>query len=546
MRRPSILFLLIVLFVIGVLCGRAIRIRGTLLSGHAPQTANGGNAGLKLPASSDGALSPGEPIARLKRLASITNEFNRTRAVSEIADGLDEAQIREALAELERTHVREREQIISRLLHRWAKLNPRAAIDYVMSIKPANERGIALEAAIQGWTEVDLAAARDWTLALREPLRQRALRGLIVGLAENDPKEAIAMISQVHREWYGSLAETIFDQWTARDPREAAAQAARLSKGDFQSEALNIVAERWASMDVNGAREWAEQLWEQKISRLGFEIGTGLTIPARHDAITTVLQAWLEQDPGSAIQWIQQLPDDNKRVDFMATLFSVEGDRDPEQAARLITENLPPGDLRNKLLKDLSFRWSLSDTTGMFAGIARINDPEVQKLLLPEMVQSMLPEDAKAAIALAQSVGGPKKERTISSALAGWSMADSVAAAAWVAQQPANARYYFSIASQWVRRDAEAATAWVGQLPAGAAKDRFLSQVAVNMRMDYMEPSLATRWVEQISDAKLREEAYINIAKTWLSRETESARAWIETAPLSQPLKDELLKPHAE
>jgi hypothetical protein len=271
----------IALFAIGVLCGRTLRARAKSFADRAAQASSVENAG-KTPAPSANSLLAGEPIARLKRLATITNEFNRARAVSEIADGLDETQIREALAELEHTHVREREEIIRCLLHRWAKLNPRAAIDYVMSIKRANERGIALEAAIQGWTEVDLAAAREWTLALSEPLRQKALRGLIVGLAETDPEQAIAMISHVRQQWSDPLVEAIFDQWTARDPREAAAHAARLPKGDFQSEALNIVAERWASMDVNSAREWAEQMWEQNISRLSFETGTRFNIPAGH------------------------------------------------------------------------------------------------------------------------------------------------------------------------------------------------------------------------------------------------------------------------
>src|SRR4029434_903343 len=104
-------------------------------------------------------VRPDESVRRVQQIAAQANGNKRARAVAGVAEGLEESQIRAALAELERTHLREREEITLLLITRWGRLNPRAAVDYAKSIKIARNRELAIRAALKGWAETAIAAA---------------------------------------------------------------------------------------------------------------------------------------------------------------------------------------------------------------------------------------------------------------------------------------------------------------------------------------------------------------------------------------------------
>jgi hypothetical protein len=77
----------------------------------------------------------------------------------------------------------------------------------------------------------------------------------------------------------------------------------------------------------------------------------------------------------------------------------------------------------------------------------------------------------------------------------------------------------------------------VNKLPPGKTKDQ-----SIQLAVTQIEPALAAQWVQVISDPAIRQEASVQLAKSWLKRDTDAARAWIETSPLNQQSKDELLK----
>jgi hypothetical protein len=544
MKRTAILASALALFAVGVPFGWGLRNWSQFARNPAPESLTPGiSPPAPSPETASKALPRDEPVNRLRQIAAQSNSSKRARAVAIIAEGLDETQIRAVLAELANMHLPERDEIASLLIERWAKLNPMAAIDFAKGIKISRERNSALRAAVKGWAEVDLSAAKEWAVALQGPMKDGALRGLITAMVESDPKGACALVQKLDQEVDGELAEELFDQWTERDPSEAAAHVSQLPKGIFQDQAIQVVAERWASNDLTGALAWAETMWDQKLSR-----ASGNRIPAGHDAISSVLQAWLRQNADAAIQWIEQQSDEKKRSGVLTALIALEGDRDPEQAAHLITDKLQPGDLQDKALKDLAYRWSFCDTKGALAWVEQLADPRLQQLLLPGIAFAFdfSPEGAQEAITLAEKVGGPHSETTIKRALGGWVGQDPAAAAAWVEKRAPNKDYYYGIAYSWVKKEPKGATEWVGNLPQSPAREAFLQDIAAMMKYNYIEPLVATQWVAGITDASKREEAYANIAKTWLPRDAEAARAWLHDAPINQKLKDELLKSDAK
>src|SRR5207302_2175117 len=99
---------------------------------------------------------------RLHEALNAATDRKRRRALDGIAEDLDPAQIRDALAEVGKLHIRERNSVIGQLLARWAEIDPLAAMDYANGLSKANERNQAVAAAIGGWAEKDPRAAEEW------------------------------------------------------------------------------------------------------------------------------------------------------------------------------------------------------------------------------------------------------------------------------------------------------------------------------------------------------------------------------------------------
>jgi hypothetical protein len=541
MRRLPILALVIALFAIGMAAGWALRTGTPFADQRADQntstepvrSVNAGEPGKTVP--------PVESTDRLRQIYSTGNGITRARLIAEIADDLNAAQVHAALAEMEKRHFPEKRELRVQLISRLAKLDPQAAIEYAKSITVFVERDEALRAAVKGWMEVEPVRASDWVLALKPPLKECALCGLIGAMAETDPKAAFTLIQKVRQGPDDALAEELFDQWTERDPAEAGAYAAKLPKGLLREQAMDVVASRWASRDLTGALAWAETMWDEKISRI-----EGRTYPSGRDAMTSVLQVWLRQDEDAAIRWIQQQPDEKKRDGIMATLIAAESDLDPEKTAGFIITKLEPGALQDKTLGQLMLGWAQDDRKSALAWLERQTDPRVQQSSLSSLAWSISAEEAPAIISLAEKLGGAEKETTIRKALDAWARGEPNAAAAWVDKQSPNFNYSSFVARSWIRNDPDAAMSWVNQWSNRDARDGFLIETASMVGSGFINPATAIRCVAEIANSQKREAAYVNLARAWLKRDTEAAQAWLRTAPLNQKSKDELLGANAK
>ena len=488
-----------------------------------------------------------KPFAtRLNEISSIGNRFKRARAVAAIADDLDLAQVRAALDEMVRAggfrSDDEREEIAEKLLARWGELDPRTAIERAMTF-PIN-RGRTIRAVLQGWAGKDVKAAEEWVVNFNSPLKETARRGLVLGVADTDPKRAFALLEGLSQWGDPSLMEAVFSAWTEIDPTDAAAHAAQLPDGYFRKSSLDLIAEHWAKRDSASAVAWAESLPSDDAAR------SKNTIPFQSDALITALNTWMDHDAEGARQWIEQIPDEGRRSELFGALVLLAGDKDPPRAAQLLTDLIPPGKKQDDAFSDLAWRWSNSDPRGALAWAAGQTDAHVREVIVPKLVrgfsefQNLDPQDTQTALQLAQSLSGSAQQNATRYVLGAWAANDPAAAAAWAAPYSSNAEYLRSVAFKWVEKDPDAASQWVNSLPAGAAKDDVLSFAAYGRTVG-IDPAVAAGWITGIADAPTREASLKTLAGNWLKADVKAAREWISHAPLAQEVKDQLLKTDA-
>lgn len=317
------------------------------------------------------------------------------RAIAAIADGLNAAELREALAQLEKTHLPDRDRVRDPLLARLAELDPVGAMQLAQAVSDVAERSSATRAVISAWAESDLPAAEKWVAAIPSgPVKTTALTALAETVAVTDPASALSFAQQIpYRSFmrtYGQdgpdLIHALFDKWIEEDPAAAAAAAARLPQSaQFRELALYLVAKSWAEADFNRAVKWAESL-------------PGGNNEANDKALSGVLEVWMTKDAGAALDWLKQQPDGAAKKALLKTVFqsSEMFGLDP---SRLIDLALlqPRGFPQERAVDAAAQAWTEKDPLATYQWAMRQTDDRVRANALKRVAAGWFSHDPSGA-----------------------------------------------------------------------------------------------------------------------------------------------------
>lgn len=457
---------------------------------------------------------------RLKAVFATGNRLKRKRIVAAIADELDATQIREALAKMEKLHGTEQREIKKRLYLRWGAIDPEAALEHARKLK---EYDLAVGPLIKGWVAKDRDEARAAIEKIpEEGMRKQAASSLIEALSETDPKEAFELAGKLGA--HSDYLETLFKNWTAKSPEEAAAYSTKdMPDGDKRA-AVRAVAKAWAETDLPRAVQWLESLLEKDTAA-----GSGIRSP-----FALILAKWMDNDSDGAIRWIEGRPNDSKSEALLAeasveTMFQT---RDPLLSTKIISL-LPPGDSRKMAFNNLMYQWGLDDPEGAIDWMENQSE-DVQRDVLPPLAWQFGESDPERAIKFVAKLG-EKGAEVLDRVISAWASRQPAAAAEWVRGQPVNPDLLAAVANQWVQRDSARATEWINSVEDSPAKDSALGQIAE--RFTSSHPEIAVEWVAGIRDEKARKNAYKDVVDFWIYSDPIAVRKWLATAPLPEDMK---------
>ncbi|MFT3868013.1 MAG: hypothetical protein QM715_05895 [Nibricoccus sp.] len=272
---------------------------------------------------------------------------------------------------------------LAALIEELAKTDPKRALELAAAETNWRLRDLLRNAALRGWASVEPIAAANHALTIRPEERRSAVEAVMQGAAANPPEavktalhlcksdteaagdyghytiaalvdvgafnEAVQFGNQIGTDKYPFLLKSAFFQWSRNQPQEALAAVDSIKDPLLKAQAYGEAISGWAWADGKSVAEYA------------------LTLPSgssRNDVLTEALPRWVEKDPVAATEWINKHdsgPEFDAGIEAVANLQSLIQTR-PANALELAGNISDPG-RRSHAMRAIFRQWATTDVT---------------------------------------------------------------------------------------------------------------------------------------------------------------------------------------
>ncbi|HEV2692175.1 MAG TPA: hypothetical protein VG347_04705 [Verrucomicrobiae bacterium] len=278
----------------------------------------------------------------------------------------------------------------------------------------------------------------------------------------------------------GYFQRQLLDTWTKTNASAAFDWSCQLTNITFRQSALEATVPAIAAANPTNT-----------LARLN-----GLKPVPGESAYTALFQSWAAQDPQSAIDQRQQIPDHDAGGQVLSAILATWAGQKPDAAVNWLETQpdsaaLPAGTWRNLMIADLFDVWSAKD----------INAATTACQLLPE---------------------GIAKEKAWEAVLAQRIQKDPASAAQYVTNLPAGDARQTAIEALCTSWDDTNALAWAQSLPATTERNSATDRVVANVATK--DPQTASQLAARLPD--LSDAVLTKIATTWFQRDFSAATNW--------------------
>ena len=345
------------------------------------------------------------PSGRLfaSQLATIRNESDPERRNVLIESFITWALARDVREIFEKLEPDGPEDLIQKLVSRWAQSDARAAAAAACELPP-QLRADAVSSVAIAWAGQNLSAATAWARDLSDSTeRQIAVMAIASESVRADPKHALSIAADLPESGErDAILARAAGEWAASDPAQAADWAEHIPDDPLRQSAIATIATTWAdAAPVAAANLALKSLSPGKM---------------RDDALVAIVQRWVQTDAGAAASWVAQFPEGALREGAMENLVKLWARQDVAQPAEWLeqlpaaastdrgilayagqisprapstaiawAETLGDTSLRESELEQLGGMWIRTDPAAAHAWLASATLPEAAKTRLREI-----------------------------------------------------------------------------------------------------------------------------------------------------------------
>jgi hypothetical protein len=352
-------------------------------------------------------------------------------------------------------------------------------------------------------------------------------------LSARSPKEMAELAAQFNdlppgRETKTKIT-TFFTAWAHLDARAALTAAISLKTTDAKDAAIAAV--------VRGADAIAAKSLVEVVSQLPSD-----ALPAwqKTKSLNGALSKWSEVEPAAAAKFLDQIP---------------TKDRELLGARMMIAQNWAASD------PTAALAWAAAQGDGREARISMSGviagwwdaDPRAAEAYVAEhadklgiepvmrIASQLYKQDPQRAKEWANTLPTAETRRMATTNIAmEMSNSDPKAAGEWAATLPdeVRSRTLESVISRWARNDSRAVGEWINGLN-GAVRDEAVGAFSASLAVK--DPATALTWATTVSDSTRRTATVDRLVSSWLRRNPNDAKAWIQNSTLPDTEKTRLL-----
>ena len=292
----------------------------------------------------------------------------------------------------------------SRLLYdiaaAWVEREPEQALAAVAAL-PDDQRRYYQSFMIQRWAANDVEQALAWVMAQPETTaRTGLLDALARGIAETDPRQALALADTLYDAERKAVIEAALLAWARTDARAATDALQNIEDLQLSEGTRMSIVSAWSETDPHSAFEWAT---EQAPSLMNAhwvltpllrisedDPEEALSLAGALDGViaqavsATIARKWAERDPHEVVAWLESASDDMPQV--VATVARTLAQDSPAEALDWIS-TLPEASQRQALPSAIA-RVVRSSSDEAVDLVSAIRDPELRGLGFRALVSS--------------------------------------------------------------------------------------------------------------------------------------------------------------
>ena len=257
-----------------------------------------------------------------------------------------------------------------------------------------------LESLITGWAANDPKGAIAMLSELPEDLLKQKARlesGIVAGLADRNRDEAVEYVSSLAIEGRKDADRLMYvvagEALRSDGPVGASIWTESLPEGPLKGAAMNSVASRYVRTDPEAAAAWIEKFADRDYAA---------------KAVREVGGEWAEKNPMAAVTWLDKLPEGDGQKYGLNSAFDDWEDRDPVAAGNyLLTMSDSPK--RDFAIKGFADGYARQDPETAIAWASDISDPTLRNQSLTRAGQSYFRRNPKAAAEWLANSGLPSE-----------------------------------------------------------------------------------------------------------------------------------------
>jgi len=447
----------------------------------------------------------------------------------------------------------------------WAKKDPAAALVWAKGLPESTIRSKALNAVLKELVKTDAAGA----LAEIEAMPANAFRAGIGSayagaLAKTNPEAAMAFVNSnlkgvARMEGIAAIAAA----GAASDPAGAFQLLKEHGVGDLKRHVLATAEIKSPTMTLFGHSTGSDSVDKvlkaaavknpEGVMQFLSDAGSILLLKNRYPGESldnpnsvgylgrSLFKDWAGKDPAAAARWTATQPGSEAILNLAKTAAAPWFASDPS-AVQSFAASLPVGPGRDRFVQTTANLMAVDDPAGALAWTMKTGSESALEPVFQNLSRTN-PEMAAAKFASMPAAVQAFQAQELTDILGKRAPAAAVGFYQNLpVEQQASVKLYDTTIS-YARQDPQAASEWITTLPPTMAKD-----TAISGLVDYLikqssdpDPEAAAHWAAASIDAGGRGRRLKRVAEVWFQRDPAGAAGAIQSAALTDEVKQTLL-----